>query len=136
LAERVALEMGFTLGEEIGYCVRFEERRSQKTRVTFMTDGMAIRELMAGRMFDVFVLDEAHERSINTDVLMALLRARMQAGRRVGRKVQSHRNRVSDFRLVVMSATIEPSKFMNFFDTGSVVRVEGRTYPTQIYSIL
>ena len=60
LAERVAQEMGVQVGKEIGYCVRFEEKRSKDTRVTFMTDGMAIRELMAGKMFDVFILDEAH----------------------------------------------------------------------------
>lgn len=62
-----------------------------------MTDGMAIRELMTGRMFDVFVLDEAHERSINTDVLMALLKAKM--------KVQG-KNKNNRFKIVVMSATI------------------------------
>lgn len=63
-----------------------------------MTDGMAIRELMTGRMFDIFVLDEAHERSINTDVLMALLKAKM--------KVQG-KNKNHKFKIVVMSATIE-----------------------------
>lgn len=60
-----------------------------------MTDGMAIRELMTGKMFDVFVLDEAHERSINTDVLMALLKARMK------------NKKGKPFKIVIMSATIE-----------------------------
>ena len=78
LAERVASEMGVEVGKEVGYCVRFEEKRCKETKITFMTDGMAIRELMAGKNFDIFILDEAHERSINTDVLMALLRARNQ----------------------------------------------------------
>lgn len=62
-----------------------------------MTDGMAIRELMTGRMFDIFVLDEAHERSINTDVLMALLKAKMKA---------QGKNKNHKFKIVVMSATI------------------------------
>jgi HrpA-like RNA helicase len=50
--------MGVNIGEEVGYCVRFEEKRKiGKTRVSFMTDGMAIREIMAGRVFDVYVID-------------------------------------------------------------------------------
>lgn len=65
-----------------------------------MTDGMAIRELMTGKMFDVFVLDEAHERSINTDVLMALLKARMK------------NKKGKPFKIVIMSATIESEKFL------------------------
>ena len=70
--------MGYKIGQEIGYSVRFQEKRSEKSKVMFMTDGMAIRELMIGKMFDVFVIDQAHERSINTDVLLALLKSKMK----------------------------------------------------------
>ena len=72
-----------------------------------MTDGMAIRELMAGKSFDVFILDEAHERSINTDVLMALLRARNSSSKKNSRTL---------YKLVIMSATIESVRFLEFFD--------------------
>ena len=92
-----------------------------------MPDGMAIRELMTGRSFDVFILDEAHERSINTDVLMALLRARNETCKKNGR---------SQYKLVIMSATIESIRFMEFFHSESIIRVEGRTYPTQVYNVL
>lgn len=92
-----------------------------------MTDGMAIRELMTGKSFDVFILDEAHERSINTDVLMALLRARNNS---------SKKNSRTSYKLVIMSATIESTRFMDFFNSESIVRVEGRTFPTQIFNVL
>lgn len=82
---------------------------------------------MVGRAFDAFLLDEAHERSINTDVLMALLRARLEAAQN-----KKHR----PFKLVIMSATIEATRFMDFFRTDSIVRVEGRTYPTQVFNVL
>jgi HrpA-like RNA helicase len=108
LAERVSIEMGLKLGEEVGYSVRFEEKRSAQTRITFMTDGMAIRELMTGRMFDIFVLDEAHERSINTDVLMALLRAKMESNNntQASNRSKHHKEKPVNFRLIIMSATI------------------------------
>ena len=113
--------MGYKIGEEIGYNVRFQEKRSDKTKVTFMTDGMAIREIMVGNMFDVFVIDQAHERSINTDVLLALLRDKMiknsqlaiksksqQKGHK-NNQLQHHNNnnsKIKQFKIVIMSATI------------------------------
>jgi HrpA-like RNA helicase len=69
-----------------------------------MTDGMAIRELMIGKMFDVFVIDEAHERSINTDVLMALLKDKIKNAARTNEKHKSNRQR--NFKIIIMSATI------------------------------
>jgi HrpA-like RNA helicase len=102
-------EMGYKLGQEIGYCVRFEEKRSAKTKIIFMTDGMAIRELMTGRTFDIFILDEAHERSINTDVLMALLRSQLKSKSKTNlnkNEKNSKKSKSSDFKVVIMSATI------------------------------
>lgn len=102
--------------------MRFEEKKGKNTKVTFVTDGMAIRELMISVHYDVFILDEAHERSINTDVLMAILKSKLQTGKK--------------FRIVVMSATIETNKFLRFWDTEAMIKVEGRTYPTKIYNLL
>lgn len=127
LAERVAEEMKLKIGEEVGYNVRFEERRSKDTRVIFATDGMAIRELMTGLSYDLFVLDEAHERSINTDVLMAILHKRLQL-------VAIKRER--PFKLIIMSATIEASKFMRYFNTDAVINIEGRSYNTDVFNLV
>jgi ATP-dependent RNA helicase DHX33 len=75
-----------------------------------MTDGMAIRELMTGRMFDIFVLDEAHERSINTDVLMALLKdkIKMKNKQKLNKNKSNNSNfiKIPDFKIIIMSATI------------------------------
>lgn len=106
LARRVASEVGCDIGQAVGYSVRFEEQRSAQTAIHFVTDGMAIRELMVGRRYDVFVLDEAHERSINTDVLLAVLKQQLQ--------------RYPRLKLVIMSATIDISKFLNFFESTTV----------------
>jgi ATP-dependent RNA helicase DHX33 len=69
-----------------------------------MTDGMAIRELMIGKIFDVFVIDEAHERSINTDVLMALLKDKIKNTARTNEKHKN--NRYKNLKIIIMSATI------------------------------
>lgn len=81
---------------------------------------------MIGTSYDLFVLDEAHERSINTDVLMAILKRKL-ASRKKGQKV---------FKLIIMSATIEASKFMKFFNTDSLINIEGRSYQTEMYNLL
>jgi HrpA-like RNA helicase len=88
---------------------------------------MAIRELMTGITYDLFVLDEAHERSINTDVLMAILHKRLQL-------VASKRER--PFKLIIMSATIESSKFMRYFNTDAVINIEGRSYNTDVFNLV
>ena len=80
---------------------------------------------MVGNFYDVFILDEAHERSINTDVLMALLKARSRM-----------KNSQRQFKIVIMSATIELTRWMNFFQSDSIVRVEGRTFPTEVFNVL
>ena len=78
---------------------------------------------MMGVNYQVFILDEAHERSINTDVLMAVLKQRLQ-------------DKNSRFRLVIMSATIDAAKFMSFFNTDALINIEGRTHPTQVFNLV
>ena len=78
---------------------------------------------MAGKFFDLFILDEAHERSINTDFLIALLKANLE-------RKNGH------FKIVIMSATIETDRFMSFFSTDSLIKIKGRTFPIQIYHTL
>jgi pre-mRNA-splicing factor ATP-dependent RNA helicase DHX15/PRP43 len=84
--------------------VRFDEKLSYKTKIKFVTDGMLLREAILDsslKLYSVVILDEVHERSVNSDVLMALLK-----------QIAADR---PDFKLVVMSATIDLPKFMNYF---------------------
>ena len=76
-ARRVADEMGVAIGREVGYAVRFEQQVSERTQITFVTDGVLLRQAIASPQllqYDAIILDEAHERSLNTDVLFALMK--------------------------------------------------------------
>ena len=107
VASRVADEMGVTLGAEVGYAVRFENVSTPGvTRVRFCTDGVLLRELMEDPLlsrYSVVMVDEAHERSLATDLLLGLLK-----------KVQRRR---PDLRIIIASATIQAEEFAAFFDT-------------------
>ena len=104
IAQKVASEQGCNVGEEVGYSIRFEDKCSARTRIKFVTDGVLLRECMSDPQlsrYSVVILDEAHERSLQTDILMGLLR-----------NLQEQR---SDLRIVVMSATLQTELFANFF---------------------
>jgi HrpA-like RNA helicase len=104
IAERVASEMNCELGKEVGFSIRFEDRSCEKTRIKYVTDGVLLREMVTDhnlKKYSVVILDEAHERSLQTDILMGLLR-----------KLQDRR---PDIRVVIMSATLEIDLFMSFF---------------------
>ncbi|KAA0150361.1 hypothetical protein FNF27_04802 [Cafeteria roenbergensis] len=122
IAQRVADEMDVKLGEEVGYTIRFEDVTSDSTVLKFMTDGMLLREAMADpelEKYGVIVLDEAHERTLSTDVLMGLLK-----------EVLARR---SDLKVVVMSATLDAGKFQDYFDGAPLLKVPGRTFPVETY---
>ena len=77
VAQRVADELDVNLGEEVGYSIRFEDKTSSKTMLKYMTDGMLLREAMHDHemsRYSCIILDEAHERTLATDILMALLK--------------------------------------------------------------
>ncbi|BFU21332.1 pre-mRNA-splicing factor ATP-dependent RNA helicase PRP43, putative [Entamoeba histolytica HM-3:IMSS] len=121
VAQRVAEEMDVQLGEEVGYCVRFDDCRSDKTKLTYMTDGMLLRELMGDpkiQKYGVILLDEAHERTVSTDILFGVLKSLLEER--------------EDLKIVVMSATLEATKFKEYFDNAPNMSVEGRTYPVTI----
>uniref|UniRef100_A0A8C5IIY8 RNA helicase n=1 Tax=Junco hyemalis TaxID=40217 RepID=A0A8C5IIY8_JUNHY len=133
VAGRVADERGAVLGHEVGYCIRFDDCTDpQATRIKFLTDGMLVREMMADPLltrYSVLMLDEAHERTLYTDIAIGLLK-----------KVQKKRG---DLRLIVASATLDAEKFRDFFnqndtgdpskDTSVILTVEGRTFPVDIF---
>lgn len=77
VAARVAQEMDVVLGEEVGYTIRFEDKSSHKTRLKYLTDGMLLRESMMDpelNKYGIIILDEAHERTLSTDILFGLLK--------------------------------------------------------------
>ncbi|XXG66746.1 hypothetical protein AAC387_Pa06g0259 [Persea americana] len=139
VASRVAEEMGVKLGEEVGYTIRFEDRTNPGvTAIKFLTDGVLLREMMDDPLltnYSVIMVDEAHERSLSTDMLLGLLK-----------KIQRRRH---ELRLVISSATIEAKSMSAFFDTRktrqgeadehcvprrqpTILSVEGRGFNVQI----
>ncbi|ODV94376.1 hypothetical protein PACTADRAFT_51221 [Pachysolen tannophilus NRRL Y-2460] len=122
VAARVADEMDVNLGEEVGYSIRFENRTSNKTILKYMTDGMLLREAMEDhdlKKYSCIILDEAHERTLATDILMGLLK-----------QVTTRRK---DLKLIIMSATLDAEKFQDYFNSAPLLAVPGRTFPVEIY---
>ncbi|SMC18747.1 ATP-dependent helicase HrpA [Desulfacinum hydrothermale DSM 13146] len=121
LSRRVAEEMNVPLGGFVGYKIRFQERVSAATRIKFMTDGILLAEAQSDKFFkayDTLIIDEAHERSLNIDFLLGLLR-RVLARRR-------------DLKVVITSATIDPESFSRAFHGAPIIHVSGRTYPVRV----
>ncbi|KFG51362.1 ATP-dependent RNA helicase [Toxoplasma gondii p89] len=122
VAQRVADEMDVELGKEVGYTIRFEDKSSPMTILKYMTDGMLLREAMADPLlerYSVVVLDEAHERTLATDVLFGLLK-------------EVCKNRPT-LKMVVMSATLDARKFQQYFDDAPILNVPGRMHPVEIF---
>ena len=122
VAQRVAQEMDVKLGEEVGYSIRFEDMTSQKTILKYMTDGMLLREAMNDHdltRYSTIILDEAHERTLATDVLMGLLKEVVV--------------RRPDLKLIIMSATLDAQKFQRYFNDAPLLAVPGRTFPVEIF---
>ena len=121
VAKRVSEEVGCELGREVGYTIRFEDRTSPDTRIKYMTDGMLQREILVDpdlKNYSVIMLDEAHERTIATDVLFGLLKKTLK--------------RRPDLRLIVTSATLDADKFSDFFNQCPIFSIPGRTFPVEI----
>ncbi|XP_038223294.1 pre-mRNA-splicing factor ATP-dependent RNA helicase PRP16 [Zerene cesonia] len=122
VAKRVADEMGVRLGEEVGYAIRFEDCTSPSTVIKYMTDGILLREGLREPDLDNYsavIMDEAHERSLSTDMLFGLLR-----------EVVARR---SDLKLIVTSATMDSTKFATFFGNVPTFEIPGRTFPVETF---
>ncbi|QHN84888.1 Putative pre-mRNA-splicing factor ATP-dependent RNA helicase [Arachis hypogaea] len=122
VSRRVAEEMDVTIGEEVGYSIRFEDCSSSRTVLKYLTDGMLLREAMTDPLLEqykVIILDEAHERTLATDVLFGLMK-----------EVLKNRH---DLKLVVMSATLEAEKFQGYFSGAPLMNVPGRLHPVEIF---
>ncbi|KAK7246966.1 hypothetical protein RIF29_41839 [Crotalaria pallida] len=122
VARRVAHELGVQLGEEVGYAIRFEDRTSHNTRIKYLTDGVLLRESLANpelSEYSVIILDEAHERSLNTDILMGLMKRLVKV-------------RNSDLKVLITSATLDGNKVSKFFTDCPVLTIPGKMYPVEI----
>lgn len=122
-AYRIAEEQGWSVGEEVGYQVRFENRITQTTRLQVVTEGLLAKRLQSdSELKDIgaVILDEFHERSIHTDLAIGLLFELQQLTR-------------PDLRIIVMSATLDAEKVSGHLDNCPIVNVPGRTYPVDIF---
>ncbi|WWC68922.1 uncharacterized protein I206_102858 [Kwoniella pini CBS 10737] len=120
VAKRVSEEVGCRLGAEVGYTIRFEDMTSPETKIKYMTDGMLLRELLVDpdcSKYSVLMLDEAHERTIATDVLFGLLKKACK--------------RRPDLKLICTSATLDAAKFATYFWGCPIFTIPGRTFPVE-----
>ncbi|KAG0424137.1 hypothetical protein HPB47_000123, partial [Ixodes persulcatus] len=121
VAKRVAEEFGCRLGQEVGYTIRFEDCTSPETLIKYMTDGMLLRECLIDLdllSYSIIMLDEAHERTIHTDVLFGLLKNAVK--------------KRPQLKLIVTSATLDAVKFSQYFFEAPIFTIPGRTFPVEI----
>jgi pre-mRNA-splicing factor ATP-dependent RNA helicase DHX16 len=122
VAARVADEMGVKVGNEVGYSIRFEDATSDKTILKYMTDGMLLREFMTEPdlgAYSALMIDEAHERTVHTDILLALIK-------------DLSRER-PELKILISSATMNAAKFAEYFDDAPIFNIPGRRYPVDIH---
>ncbi|XP_072979380.1 probable pre-mRNA-splicing factor ATP-dependent RNA helicase DEAH4 isoform X2 [Typha angustifolia] len=124
-SRRVAHELGVTLGEEVGYAIRFEDRTSDKTCIKYLTDGCLLRESLSNpelNQYSVIILDEAHERSLNTDILLGLMKCLIKT-------------RATNLKVLITSATLDGVKVSKFFSGCPILNIPGTLFPVQkLYS--
>ncbi|RUO31699.1 ATP-dependent RNA helicase HrpA [Aliidiomarina sedimenti] len=120
VATRIAEELGQSIGGHVGYKVRFQDTSSDQVSVKLMTDGILLAELQRDRFlsnYEVIIIDEAHERSLNIDFLLGVLH-QLLAKR-------------PDLKVIITSATIETDRFSRHFNNAPVISVSGRTFPVE-----
>jgi len=121
IARRIAGELGENLGESVGYKVRFRDRTPRSASIKILTDGMLLAETQRDphlTQYDTLIIDEAHERTINIDFILGILKTLLRTR--------------PELKVIISSATLDTEKFSRFFDNAPVIRVTGRTYPVEV----
>ena len=121
IAARIADELGETVGNSVGYKIRFKDRTSKRGYIKVLTDGMLLAEAQQDprlTQYDTIIVDEAHERSLNIDFILGILKKLLKKRK--------------DLKLIITSATIDTEKFSNGFDDAPVMQVSGRRYPVSV----
>ncbi|KMT08916.1 hypothetical protein BVRB_6g136350 isoform A [Beta vulgaris subsp. vulgaris] len=164
VAKRVAEECGVQLGQKVGYSVRFDDMTSGSTRIKYMTDGLLLREALLDpylSKYSVIVVDEAHERTVHTDVLLGLLKnvqkARSQTANELVDQIKINNDtklekdngtqmasplkqcqgaKLPPLRLIIMSASLDARIFSEYFGGAKAVHVQGRQFPVDIFYTL
>ncbi|GER31861.1 RNA helicase family protein [Striga asiatica] len=162
VAKRVAEECGVALGQKVGYAIRFEDVTSGSTKIKYMTDGLLLREALLDpylSKYSVIIVDEAHERTVQTDVLLGLLKS-VQRTRSSGASYMKHNNghikaengvplekehvqstsslkhnrgkKLYPLKLIIMSASLDAQIFSKYFGGARAVHVQGRQYPVDV----
>ncbi len=122
VAARVAEELDTSLGDRVGYQVRFTEQSSEHSLIKVMTDGILLAEIQRDpwlNQYDTLIVDEAHERSLNIDFLLGYLKQLLP--------------KRPDLKLIITSATIDLERFSRHFDNAPIIEVSGRTYPVDVW---
>lgn len=160
VAKRVAEECNVELGQKVGYSIRFEDVTSISTRIKYMTDGLLLREALLDPLlskYSIIIVDEAHERTVHTDVLFGLLKnvqcARSHSAVRQHKLDKSNANKyivsnkedntrsfskvsqgakLNSLKLIVMSASLDARGFSEYFGGAKAVHIQGRQYPVDI----
>ncbi|MDR3434746.1 MAG: ATP-dependent RNA helicase HrpA [Rouxiella aceris] len=121
VANRIADELETTLGNTVGYKVRFNDQVGENTLVKLMTDGILLAEIQQDRQllqYDTLIIDEAHERSLNIDFILGYLRQLLP--------------KRPDLKVIITSATIDPQRFSKHFNNAPIIEVSGRTFPVDV----
>ncbi|CAM8953517.1 unnamed protein product [Rhodiola kirilowii] len=166
VAKRVAEECGVELGKKVGYSIRFDDKTSNLTRIKYMTDGLLLREALLDpylSRYSVIIVDEAHERTVHTDVLLGLLKhvqilrsksvngvtnannpdakkfflfdnKNMSQDESIVRRCNS--SKLSPLKLIIMSASLDARVFSEYFGGAKAVHIQGRQYPVDIFYTL
>ncbi|OMO72033.1 hypothetical protein COLO4_27868 [Corchorus olitorius] len=163
VAKRVAEECGVELGQKVGYSIRFEDVTSSSTRIKYMTDGLLLREALLDPFlskYSVIIVDEAHERTVHTDVLLGLLKKVQKVRSKnvedhtlVGRKRASNGTilekentdpgvsvlkqyqgrKLPPLKLIIMSASLDARVFSEYLGGARAVHIQGRQFPVDIF---
>lgn len=144
VAKRVAEECDVQLGQRVGYSIRFDDTTSSSTRLKYMTDGFLLREALLDPLlsrYSVIIVDEAHERTVHTDVLLALLK-KVQRDRSKAFNERSETGdvlrgcqgrKVSPLKLIIMSASLDARVFSEYYGGARALHVQGRQFPVEVF---